>query len=194
MFVYVSGIEGVGKTTLIKEAVKFAQKQEVKIERVDEKAALFKIAGVNTVLELQNLPNLESFRKEIHEELCEIDKSDPDTIRLVDGQFVFNFNATEKKVFQKLNKKQVLGVIIIFASVPEIINRRAKNLTTQIDLESSKDLIVIEQKLEINASVLHAETFETNFSCVHNDDPDITTAARHISSISQAWFRNFKSM
>jgi len=52
MFVYIGGVPGVGKTTVIVNAEELARERKIKMEKIKGAPILCKLAGVTTVAEL----------------------------------------------------------------------------------------------------------------------------------------------
>lgn len=98
MFVYVGGVPGVGKTTVITKTKRLAQKHKTKIEIVTGAPILCELADLATVAELRALPESvrRALRPEMNRRLYELDRMDPDIIWLADGHFVY-FDVEGKK-------------------------------------------------------------------------------------------------
>lgn len=76
MIIYVGGIPGVGKTTIITRLEKIAQKAGFKLEQTRGLDILCKLAGVAAVKELRLLPEeiRSKFRPEMYKRLYAMDQ------------------------------------------------------------------------------------------------------------------------
>jgi len=91
MFVYIGGVPGVGKTTVIAKVEELARERKIKMEKIKGAPILCELVGVATVAELRALPESvrRALRPEMNRRIYELDRADPGTIRLADGHFVY---------------------------------------------------------------------------------------------------------
>ena len=131
MFIQIGGIPGVGKTTINKNVEYLAKKHYLKVERVSGPNILRELAGVATIEEMRALPEevRASLRPEMYRRLYEADRNDINTIRLVDGHFIFFDIKGEKYGVQPIHpedKEQMLAMAVITADPEIVLQRRLK--------------------------------------------------------------------
>ena len=187
MFIYIGGVPGVGKTTVIEETGKIARKSGVKIERIQGTPILCELAGVATVAELRALP--ESVRRELRPEmnrrLYESDRNDPETIGLADGHFVyFDVEGKEYGVrqIQPWDKEQTIAMAVIVADPHTILNRRLKDADNRYDRKRNIDFLIKEQKMEIDIAASQAAELGISLCLVSNEGRESPSASEMLSS------------
>ena len=187
MLVYVGGVPGVGKTTVIEKTKKLAQKHGIKVETIKGAPILCELAGVKTVRELRKLP--ESVRRELRPEMnrrvYELDRADPDTIRLGDGHFVyFDIEGKEYGIrqIQPWDKEQLLAIAVVIASIDTIQQRRFKDMHRRSDRKLDKDFLIREQKMEIQIATAQAAELGISICFVRNEGNEIPTAPETLLS------------
>src|SRR3990167_7704432 len=120
MFVYIGGVPWVGKTTVVTKIEDYAQERNIRMEIIKGTPILCELAGVATVAELRALPESvrRALRPEMNRRLYELDRADPETIRLADGHFVyFDIEGKECGVrqIQPWDKEQTIAIAVIIA-------------------------------------------------------------------------------
>jgi len=201
MFVYVGGVPGVGKTTIITETEKLARKQGVKIEKIKGSPILCKLAGVNSVAELRALPESarRALRPEMYRQLYELDRRYPETIRLADGHFIyFDVEGKEYGVrqIQPWDKEQLIAVAIIVANPHIILRRRLKDAKYRCDRKLDINFLAREQKMEIDIAVLQATELVVPFCFINNEGTENPTPSEALLSfcIHQALSRKTRTL
>jgi len=187
MFVYIGGVPGVGKTTVVAKTEELAQKHKIRVEKIKGAPILCKLAGVATVAELRALP--ESVRKvlrpEMNRQLYELDRADPGTIRLADGHFVyFDIKGKEYGVrqIQPWDKEQMIAIAVIVASPDTILRRRLKEANDRPDRKQDINFLVREQRMEIDVAVSQAKELNIPFCFIRNEGGEAPTAAETLLS------------
>ena len=181
MFIYVGGVPGVGKTTIITETEKLARKQGVKIEKIKGSPILCKLAGVDSVAKLRALPESvrRALRPEMYRQLYELDRRDPETIRLADGHFVY-FDVEGKEYgirqTQPWDKEQLIAIAIIVANPYIILRRRLKDAKYRCDRKLDINFLTREQKMEIDIARSQAKELGIPFCFICNEDKILTAA------------------
>jgi len=182
MFVYIGGVPGVGKTTVVTEVEELARKRKIKMEEVKGAPILCELAGVATVAELRALS--ESVRRvlrpEMNRRLYELDRADPGTIRLADGHFVyFDVEGKEYGVrqIQPWDKTQTIAIAVIIASPSSILSRRLKETNNRPDRKHDINFLIQEQKMEIDVAVSQATELGIPFCFIRNEGGESPTAA-----------------
>lgn len=89
MFIYVGGVPGVGKTTVVKNAVELAKRYNLSLQEVNEKKLLCQITDVSSPKEYAQLSQeiRAKARRQMVAQLYELDKKDLATIRIRDDHF-----------------------------------------------------------------------------------------------------------
>jgi len=187
MFVYVGGVPGVGKTTIITETEKLARELGVKIEKIKGSPILCKLAGVDSVAKLRALPESvrQALRPEMYRQLYEIDRKDPETIRLADGHFIyFDIEGKEYGIrqIQPWDKEQLIGIAIIIANPNIILRRRLKDAKYRCDRKLDINFLIREQKLEINTAVSQATKLNVPFCFISNEGTENPTPSETLLS------------
>lgn len=183
MFVYVGGISGVGKSKIVTEAEKLARKHGIKMELINGASILCELAGATTVDELQTLP--EGARIELHSEmnrkLYEMDRQDPETIRVADGYFMY-FDLPKVAEYgirelQPWNKTQILGIVVVIAKPHIILQRRLQDIKERPDRKCVIDSLILEQCMEIEDVSSQATELGIPFYLIRNDMAENLSAA-----------------
>lgn len=189
MFIYVGGVPGVGKTTVVAETEKLAQQHGIRMERIKGAPILCELAGVPTIAELRALPESvrRALRPEMNRWLYELDRSDPEVIRLADGHFVyFDIEGKEYGIrqIQPWDKKQMLAIAVIVANPHIILHRRIKDAGDRHDRKRNIDFLIQEQKMEVNVAVSQAAELGIPLCFLGNEDGENPTASEMLFSFS----------
>lgn len=166
MIVYIGGVSGVGKTTIIESVEKLAMANNLKIERATVKEILCDLAGVKTVEEYRCLP--EEIRSSLHSEatnrIYEIDCINSKTVRLYDGHFCslnpYNGNEIVRPI-RFDDRKHLVAIIVLIANPEVIFRRRIFDFNMRKDRHIvDVDFITREQQREIEV----AQIYERNIN------------------------------
>ncbi len=187
MFVYVGGVPGVGKTKVVTETEKLAQNHEIRMERIIGVPILCELAEVRTVAELRALPESvrRALRPEMNRRLYELDRADPEIIRLTDGHFVyFDIEGKEYGIrqIQPWDKEQMLAMAVIVANLRTILHRRLKDARDRHDRKRDTDFLIQEQKMEIDVAVSQAGELDIPLCFLSNEDGKSPTASETLFS------------
>ena len=187
MFIYIGGVPGVGKTTVTAGAEELARKRKMRMERIKGTPILCELAGVTTVAELRALPESvrRALRPEMNRRLYEIDRMDPEIIRLADGHFVyFDIEGKEYGVrqIQPWDKEQMIAIAVVVASSNIILSRRLKDTNDRPDRKHDINFLILEQKMEIDIAVSQAKELGIPFCFIRNEDNESPTAAETLLS------------
>lgn len=192
LFIYVGGVPAVGKTSIILEVEKMANKQGISLERTIGTDLLCELAGVITVSELRRLPEetRKKLRPEMNRRLYERDRSDPSTIRVCDGHFCF-FDSEGKKCgkrqIQPWDKEQMKGFIVVLAKPKIVLARRMKEIIERPDRQCSKKFIENEQQLEVAIAKNQAKEIGIPIEFLVNNNQRISVVAKKIFSLIECW-------
>jgi len=181
MFIYIGGVPGVGKTTVILKTEKLAQKYGIRIQRIEGISILCKLAGVKTAKELRALPESvrRALRPKMNKYLYELDRTNPEIIRLTDGHFVyFDIEGKEYGIrqIQRWDKKQMIAIAVVVASPKRILERRLKDLRSRPDRKRDINFLIREQKMEIDIARSQAKELGIPFCFICNEDKILTAA------------------
>lgn len=174
MLIQVGGIPGVGKTTINKNVEYLAKKQYLKVERVSGSNILRELANVATIEEMRALPEdaRASLRPEMYRRMYENDRNDINTIRLVDGHFIFFDVKGEKYGVQPLHaadKEQMLAMAVITADPEIILQRRLKDAGIRSDRQLNIGFIKNEQRMELKVARYQASVLGVPLAIINND-------------------------
>jgi adenylate kinase len=192
MLVYIGGVHGVGKTTIINYAVEIAKKENFKLEKTIGTDILMKLAGVKTIEELKKLPEeiRKKYRPEMNKRIYAKDREDFETIRLCDGHFVFweaeseNYGIRET---QPWDKQQLIGIILIIADPEDILKRRLDDNIRSRYYHTKIDDIKMEQNLELEVAYSQAKELEKPIEIFKNDNGKAEKIANDILQIVKLW-------
>lgn len=174
MFVYIGGVPGVGKTTIITETEKLARKRKIKMERVIGTSILCELAGVATVAELRALPESvrRALRPEMYRRLYELDRKDPEVIRLADGHFVYFDTEGEDygiRQIQPWDREQMGAIALIVAGHRTILERRLRDVNERQDRKRNIEFVAQEQKMEISIAISQAAELGIPLCLISNE-------------------------
>lgn len=181
MFVYVGGIPGVGKTTVIQKTVELARGNNFSLQSLNEKQILYQITGVKSLEEYAQLPReiRAEARRRIVAHLYEMDKEDPTTLRIRDDHFTApnEDDSYWVRQLEDTDKIHMLAFVVIVAEPEIILLRRITRNFIPIDSNFFKlDAIVQHQKLEIQVASLQAEQLQIPLKILNNEGRVIQTA------------------
>ena len=182
MFVYIGGVPGVGKTTVVTETEGLARNRGIKMEKIKGAPILCELAGVATVAELRALPEnvCRALRPEMNQRLYELDRRDPETIRLADGHFIyFDVEGKEYGVrqIQPWDKEQMLAIAVVVANSHTILRRRLKDADDRHDRKCNIDFLIQEQKMEVDVAISQATEIGIPLCFVSNEGYENPTAS-----------------
>ncbi|MEK7143160.1 MAG: hypothetical protein AAB785_03055 [Patescibacteria group bacterium] len=183
MFVYVGGVSGVGKSKIVTETEKLSRKHGIKMELINGTTILYELTGVTTMGELQILS--ESARLDLHmkmnQRLYEIDRQDPETIRVADGYFMYfdvpKVSKCDIRELQPWNKNQILGIAILIAEPRIILERRFQDIEKRPDRKCDLEALIQEQNMEIEDVSLQAAKINMSPCFIRNETTENPTAA-----------------
>ena len=187
MFFYIGGVPGVGKTTVVTETEGLARDRGIKMEKIKGAPILCELAGVDTVAELRALPESvrRALRPEMNRRLYELDRRDPETIRLADGHFVyFDIKGEEYGVrqIQPLDKEQMLAIAVIVANPHTVLRRRLKDVDDRHDRKRNIDFLIQEQKMEVDVATSQATELGIPLCFASNEGYENPTASEMLFS------------
>lgn len=153
MFIFVGGIPGVGKTSIIEGLISKLNSSGNKTEGIYGLPILCKLAGNISAEEFRKLPDRvrDQYRPEMLRRIYERDKNDPSTIRIVDGHFAY-FETEGRRGFstRSVNSEdyeRIKAIFIIESNPEEILERRKRDSGERTD--RALDIDYIREQLEI---------------------------------------------
>lgn len=117
--------------------------------------------------------------------LYEIDRKDPETIRLADGHFVyFDIEGKEYGIrqIQPWDKEQMIAIAIIIANPHTILHRRFQDAHDRPDRKHAIDFLIKEQKMEIEAAISQAAEIGIPICFISSEDHEKPTASEALFS------------
>lgn len=185
MFVYVGGVPGSGKTSLISACTYIAITKGLAWEHTVGTLIMCELAGVATVEELRRLPESarSALRPIMNERIYYQDRLDPYTVRICDGHFYFydvTGNEHGTRSIQPGDPEQMKGFILIKASSKNILERRIRDKSHRSDRQLNKELIQQEIKMEEAIAKQQAEKLNIPLLFVENNDQDIKMASQRL--------------
>jgi len=187
MFIYVGGIPGVGKTTVIGEVLKIAQKTGFPLQGMDERKVLYQLTDVTSTNKYRLLP--EAIRSEGRQRMValfyELDRKNPKTIRLRDDHFTYlkEDNAYFIRPCIPEDKIQILAFVVLFASPETICNRRLQDSSIRPERNFTDcDTIAYHQGIELRTAFSHAERLKIPIRIFDNKDSEVTQVSQLLFS------------
>ncbi len=178
MFVYVGGIPGVGKTTIIKKSIELAKRENFPLQGLEEKKTLCQITGVSSAEEYAKLPlqiRIQA-RKQLVEIFYKIDTQDPVTIRIRDDHFTTpNEDGTYWiRSLNQLDKLHMLAFVVIIAEPNIILRRRLDRKLLSLEPNYlNLNEISRHQEIEVKITSSQAEYLGIPFKIVENREGEI---------------------
>ena len=187
MFVYIGGVPGVGKTTVVTETEQLARDRGIRMEKIKGTPILCELAGVSTIAELRALPESvrQALRPEMNRRLYELDHSDPKVIRIADGHFVyFDIEGKEYGIrrIQPWDKEQMIAIAVIVANPYTILRRRLKDARDRYDRKRNVDFLIQEQKMEVGVAIYQAAELGIPLCFLSNEEDESPTASEALLS------------
>ena len=190
MFVYVGGIPGVGKTTIVKKVSEIANGNGFPIQIMEEKKVLCEITGVKSVTKYHFLP--EAIRSKARRQMVvyfyNLDRKDPETIRIRDDHFSYlrQDGTYFIRPFEKRDKIQMLAVVVVIVDPQTILKRRLDDKLFRLRRELvNRDVIVYHQETEIETASSQARQLGIPIGVFENKRGKIIRTSRSIFSFIQ---------
>ncbi len=157
MIVYIGGISGVGKSTVIKGVLRRLADLEIKAELIRPLPLMAKLANL-TEDECRKLPDeiKQSYRPEMRQMTYDIDSSDPNTVRIEDNRFVLLNDTDGSFLSRRIERDDDSGHIKLFvllkADSEIILQRRVEDSAKRSDRISDPELIKRQLEDEVSAA------------------------------------------
>ncbi|OGZ22633.1 MAG: hypothetical protein A3E18_02415 [Candidatus Nealsonbacteria bacterium RIFCSPHIGHO2_12_FULL_38_18] len=173
MFVYVGGISGVGKTTIIRKTIELSQKSNSFFIGLSEKELLCKITKVKSAEYYAELPEevRAEARKQLVDYLYRIDEKNLATIRIRDD----HFTAPKEdgtywiRQLEKKDKAHMFAFVVIIAKPGIILQRRfSRGFIPLGHRFSDVDEIILHQEMETRIASFQADHLQIPFKIIDN--------------------------
>lgn len=192
MFIYIGGIPGVGKSTLVQTIRIRAIREKISTEVMNGAPILCRLANVETAEELRRLPEekRKALRPKLYDIIYLLMKQKPETIWLFDGHFCY-FDWYGKRYgvrpIQSWDKELILGIIVLTAQPETIARRRMKD--GRQDRKLDLDFIRKELKKETRIAQSQAQKLKKPIKFIINEDGDTDLNAKEILYLIKKWRR-----
>ena len=175
MFVYLGGIPGVGKTTVVSGTLDIARAAGFSLVGMEEKKVLCELAGVGSPEEYRVLPVAVRTRARREMVACfyAVDCNDPQVVRMRDDHFVYpqEDGSYLARPYELGDKNQMLAIVVLWAEPKAILGRRLRKYAERPDRPLSDVPRVIEhQALEIATAIRQANFLDIPVRILHNQE------------------------
>src|SRR5258706_14582024 len=121
MLIYVAGVPGTGKTTIIESLIKKLNSLGHKSVSVSDLPILCKLAGNISPDEFKKLPDSirKKYRPEMNRIIYEEDLNDFSTIRILDGHFAYYEAGSKEYSIRPVNREDYQQMKAIFVIVSD---------------------------------------------------------------------------
>jgi len=174
MFIYVAGIPGTGKTSVIKGLVEKLNNDGNKAESIRGLPILCKLASNISPEEFRKLPDnvREKYRPEMFRIIYEEDRNDPYTIRILDGHFIY-FEAVGKNFsvrnIHNEDHEQMKAIFVVNSTPENILGRRTKDISERNDRVIDFNYIQEQLELEKNEAIKQAKELSISIDFINNN-------------------------
>lgn len=187
LFMYVGGIPGVGKTTIIQEVLRVAQMTDLPVEGMKERKVLYELTNVTSSEQYRILPEVvrAGARREMVARFYIIDREDPKTIRIRDDHFVClrgDGNLSVRQ-YEPSDKDQILAMAVVIAEPEVILARRLREMNARLDRGFPDcSILARHQNLEVEMAFSQARNLEVPIQIFNNEEGEIKQLAQTILS------------
>jgi len=173
MFLYIGGVPGVGKSTIIKKLKDKLAQEKIKTGVITGAPILRKLAQLKNIEELRQLSEEERkrLRPKMYNIIYSILKKNPNTFWIFDGHFCyFDWNGKKFGIrsIQSWDKKLMTGIIILIAKPKTILLRRIKD--KRPDRKLTLNFIKKELKKESEIAKLQAIKLQKPLIFIANEN------------------------
>lgn len=175
MLIYIAGIPGVGKSTIINNLINKLNISGYRTISIRGLPILCKLAGGILPEEFRKLPDniRDKYRPEMFKEIYEEDQNDPKTIRILDGHFAYyEVNSKEYSIrpIQKGDYGQMKAIFVITSETENVLKRRKQDINERTDRSLDLDYIKEQEGIEEDEAVKQAKELNIPVSFVSNDN------------------------
>lgn len=183
MFLYIGGVPGVGKSTVISSLLTKAIQEKIEIEKMTSAPILCELAGLKTTGELRRLSEekREKLRSKMYDIIHDILRQKPDTLWIFDGHFCY-FDWSGKKFgvrpIQSWDRELMIGIIVLTARPETILSRRMAD--KRPDRKLSFNFIKKEIEKEIEIAKFQAASLKKPIIFIANENGEAEENAEKI--------------
>jgi len=183
VFLYVGGIPGVGKTTVIRKVAELATRERLHLEVLGEKQVLCQIVGVQSPKEYARLPvEIRSkARKKMIDKFYEMDKKDLTAIRIRDDHFTVpreDGSYWVRPLLEDKDQLHMLAFVVITAGPELILQRRiVRGIIRPEPGFFDLNAIIRHQKIEVQIALLQARELQIPIKILENEERKIPQTA-----------------
>lgn len=184
MLIYIAGVPGVGKTTIIKNLIDRLNLSEHASISVSGLPILCKLAGGISSEEFRKLPDVvrKQYRPEMSRIIYEEDLNDFKTIRILDGHFVYYEAGGKEHSIRKIQEgdyEQMKAIFLITSDPEKILERRNKDNIEREDRTLDLEHIIEQENLEKNEAIKQAQELKIPIFYISNNS-DISSVVNEI--------------
>ena len=199
MFVYIGGIPGVGKTTLIKEILKVAWKAGFPLQSMEEQKILCQLTGKISPAEYRLLPK--AVRSEARERMVtyfyKLDREDLKKIRIRDDHFAYleEDGTYFIRPCKPEDEIQMLAFVVHITSPKNILVRRLRKSSLQQEYNYfDLDKIAIHQEVELKTALSQAEYLKIPIRIFENNEGELLSISQSVFSFIRECTFNLKKV
>lgn len=174
MLIYIAGIPGVGKTTIIQSLIRKLNSSGHKSTSVRGLPILCKLAGNISPDEFRKLPDSvrEKFRPEMFRTIYEEDLNDFSTVRILDGHFAYYEAGAKEYSVRSINKEdfEQMKIIFVITSEPgKVLERRNQDNKERADRTLNLEHIKEQDNIEKEEAIKQAQELKIPLVFVSNN-------------------------
>lgn len=184
MLIYVAGVPGVGKTTIVKNLIDRLNLSGHNSVSVSGLPILCKLAGGISPEEFRKLPDVvrKQYRPEMFRIIYEEDLNDLKTIRILDGHFIYYEAGGKEYSTRKIEKgdyEQMKAIFVITSDPEKILERRNKDNIERKDRTLDLEHIIEQGNLEKDEATKQAQELKIPIFHISNNS-DISSVVNEI--------------
>lgn len=184
MLIYIAGIPGSGKTTIIKSLIEKLNSSGNNSVSVRGLPIMCKLAGDISSDEFRKLPDniREKYRPEMFRIIYEEDLNDFSTIRILDGHFAYYEAGGKKYSIRSINNEdyqQMKAVFVIISESKKVLKRREQDNKERLDRTLDLEHITEQENIEKIEAVKQAQELKIPILFISNNT-DVSNAVNKI--------------
>ncbi len=185
MYIYVGGVPGVGKSSILSATVALAS--DNKVIKVEGSSLMCQMAGVSSVAELRAIPEdtRRLLRSRMIDHLYRLDSDDPETVRIGDGHFCYFDMSGESfgvRPISPRDRAQLRSFVLFTAGPKQIKMRRMKDRDSRPDRQFDLKFIRLELMLERTVAQIQAHVLNKRLLIFDTTRTSVVTLSRRFWS------------